>query len=265
MKTRNIDSLKSFLLLFFSFTFANSVTVAIHELGHAILIAACGNKVRVILHPYLSSRVLWNPTLELFGYVDAAGPLFNILISTIILAVLWKFRKPVLMPLILMAPLSYFQEGFSSFMQIILNQQGTDSIRMIRSGVPMVILLVVSIALLLFGIFLFVAMFPLFNIKKEYSFGRVFSIVYGATGLNMIIMLLFALQKGMDEITRALILLAGMLIFSLIFTSLHKLYFSKRIVFKIRETNISNVDIYITFSIALIAVISGIIYYHLIN
>lgn len=261
MKQRSSESLKSFILLFFSFTFANSVTVAIHEVGHALAIWAGGVKdVKIILHPYLSSRVIWNPIPELLGIVDAAGPLFNIIVSTIILLVLWKFRKPILMPFLLMAPLSYFQEGFSSFMQIVLNQAGTDSIRIIQSGVPMIVVLVISIILLLLGIFLFVAFLPMFGIRKTYSFGRVYTIIFSATGLNMVIIFIFGLWKDVGERLRALILLAGMLLFSLIFAGLHKTIFKRRAVLGIKHYKTTTTDILVTLLTALVPVALGIIF-----
>jgi len=210
--------------LFLSFTFANSVTVALHEIGHYIAIRAAGiTDVKLFLHPYLSSYTQWSPSPQLKGLVDMAGPVFNIAVSLALFALLWKWRRRALLPFLLMAPVALFQEGFSSFMQIVLRQPGTDSIRMIESGMPMPALLIISIVFLLCGIYLFVALLPLFGIKKECGFFKTLAVVFGATALNMLIVLFFALGTAPGEVTRALILLAAMLLFSLVFSGLHQI------------------------------------------
>lgn len=263
MKIKNKEMQKAFLLLFLSFTFANSVTVAIHELGHAIAIRAGGiSDVRIILHPYISSMVIWKPVPELLGFVDAAGPLFNILVSTIIFAIFWKFRKPAFMPLLIMAPISYFQEGFSSFMQIVLNQTGTDSIRIVESGIPKPIVLIIAVIFLLLGIFLFVSLLPMFGIRKSFSFGRIFMIIFGATGLNMVIIFIFGLWYGIEERFRALILFTGMLLFSLVFTALYKTLFKNRDFLKIRLSDVRNSDILTALILAAVPVTLLIVFFN---
>jgi len=262
MDKLNKNSIRSALMMFFSFTFANSLTVGIHEIGHAISIILFSDRsVSLTIHPYLSSYVSWRTTDELIGIVDAAGPLFNLTVSIIIFVIFWRFKRPVFLPLIMMAPVALFQEGFSSFMQVVLKQNGTDSMRIIESGVPQILILIVSLIFLFAGIISFVSLFPMFGIRKEYGAGRIFLIIFSAAGANMLIMLLFALGADRDEVMRSLILLSTIFLFSIIFTIVYKftsLRISKSIPFFITNRK----ELLYAFLTALVPVSAGLVFFN---
>lgn len=250
------SSVKAFLLLFFSFTFANSVCVALHETGHALAIISSGiGDVSLNIHPYLASSVRWTATPELMGYVDAAGPLFNIIASGVVFLALYRIRRPVLLPILLMFPVAMFQEGLNSMMQVFMGLSGTDSMNIIASGVSRYVVLFFSIVLFTAGILLFVSLFEMFGIRKEHPFLKTSLIVFSATGLNMVIIILFSLLQRPEEIQRGAILLASMLIFSLIFAAIKKTRFSDAIsIHSSSDISISNRTVLATFLIALIPV-----------
>ena len=254
---------KSLLLLFFSFTFANYACVALHEIGHVLAIFIGGvNNVKLFIHPYLSSYVRWSAIPELIGYIDAAGPLFNIAMSVILFLALYRIRRPMLLPFLLMAPISMFQEGLNSMMQVFLGSPGTDSMNIIKSGVPLLAVLFLSIVFFIAGILLFTSLLEMFAIKNEHPFWRTFLIIFGATGLNMVFVILFSLFQRPDEVLRGIILLALMLIFSIVFAGLKKTKLIRT--FSIISPSgllIDNVTLLVVFLIAAIPVAMGVIFF----
>ena len=106
MDTSKQSSFQSVLLLAGAFAFALCVLVGVHELGHAAALRYFGvTKMRIILHPFSASRVVWDTTDEFLGYVDAAGPLAAILVGCAIAMVLWRWRTPAILPLLFLLPL----------------------------------------------------------------------------------------------------------------------------------------------------------------
>lgn len=201
------NSYASILALIGAFSFAFFLGVAIHEFGHAIAIRSLGVRdVQVILHPFGSSSTIWNVNRNFLGYVDAAGPLFNVFLSCSILILLWTKRSQSILPLLLLGPMSLIQEGFSSLIQILLNIPGTDSVRIIASGVPSIIVFGVAILFMSLGIILFSFQLPLYDISPEDPILSKLSILIPGLSAYMILILLYALVFNPPGIIRGIIL-----------------------------------------------------------
>ena len=186
------SSFHSVLLLGGAFAFALCVLVGVHELGHAAALRYFGiTQMRIVLHPFSASRVIWDTTDEFIGYVDAAGPLAAIFFGCTISLVLWRWRKATILPLLFLCPVALITEGFSSTMQLVLRLPGTDMMRIVRAGVPCSLLLFLAIGLFLVSITVFCLILPLANVSSKDSFLKRLVILEGGFGLWMAIRLVY--------------------------------------------------------------------------
>ena len=194
MDTNKKSSLQSVLLIAGAFAFALCILVSVHELGHAAALRYFGvTQMRIILHPFSASRVVWDSTDEFIGYVDAAGPLAAILFGCTITIALWHWRSPFILPLLFLCPVALITEGFSSTMQLVLRIPGTDMMRIVRAGVPYSLLLVVAISLFLISIVVFSFLLPLANVSGKDSFLKRILILESSFSIWIIIRLIYVL------------------------------------------------------------------------
>ena len=213
----------SIILLLCAFSFAFFTGVATHEFGHAIALRYFGIKeVKIILHTFESSRVIWNVNNQYMGYVDAAGPLLNIFVGNSILILLWKKRSQYISPLILLGPMALIQEGFSSLTQLLFNIPGTDATRIVTSGIPFTIILGLAMLFLILGIATFILQLPLYGISPLDSFLRKLTIlVPGLTAYPMVILLHSIIFNPFD-FTRGVVIVLFSASISIIFAVLFK-------------------------------------------
>ncbi|MBN1963201.1 MAG: hypothetical protein JW910_01055 [Anaerolineae bacterium] len=212
---------RSSLLLFGAYAFAYSVLITVHELGHALVLRAFGvTDVKVVLHPFTGSRTIWDATDEFIGTVDAAGPLAAILVGTIVTAVFWVWRRPVLMPFLLFAPVAYLTEGLSNFMQVALRSPGSDALRMIAAGVPESALIVFTVVIFLAGIVVLLLLLPLLNLSPAAGFWEKALTLAGGLGGFMLLRVVYGLLVDDQALSRngpqlAFALLMGVLLAAL--------------------------------------------------
>jgi hypothetical protein len=158
------------LLLIGAFTFAFFIGTIIHEFGHVIALRLFGvNQYKVVIHPFLGNQVIWNVNDDYIGYVDAAGPLFNILIGNAFLIKFWRQRHKIVPSILLLGPVALIQEGSNTLIQISLNIPGTDAIRIITAGVPGSVLVVIAALFLLLGVLILTIELPLYGISPDDS------------------------------------------------------------------------------------------------
>ena len=113
--------MKSFLLLSGSYVFAYCLGVTLHEIGHAIgYVLLDLPSPKIYVHPFTKSysQLLVVVPDSVLPFTSLMGPLFNVLIGTIVMGILWIKRNPTLVPFIVMAPVAYFQEGVSIFIDL---------------------------------------------------------------------------------------------------------------------------------------------------
>ena len=159
---------RNILLLIGAFTFAFFIGTTIHEFGHVIALRLFGvNQYKIFIHPFLGNQVNWNVNNDYIGYVDAAGPLFNILIGNALLVAFWRQREIVIPSILLLGPVALIQEGSNTLIQIALNIPGTDAIRIINAGVPASVLAVIATILLILGVLILTIELPLYGISPS--------------------------------------------------------------------------------------------------
>jgi len=171
MVTRNSSLIVTILTLLGAFAFAFVTNEAIHEVGHYLMHRVYGGDVGIRLDPFGSSRILGGAASSApMGPTSLAGPAFSLLVSTTVFAVLWRWRRPLLLPLLLMLPVAMTQEGVTFSFGLLT--PGGDASFIVTWGLPAPVLLTIGALLLVCGIALLTLLLPLAGLPRDARFGR---------------------------------------------------------------------------------------------
>lgn len=180
-------------LLAASVAFASLATVVTHEFGHWLLDRARGAEVRVVAPPFGAPHIeaVRPITVDVTGWPDAAGPLANVLVGIALFAALWRWRRPLLLPLLLWGPVALLQESVNALVQLGTRAPGTDLIRLVAVGVPAWTLVTGAVIGLGFGLIGLVALLPTMGLPADVAAWRRFAVLavglaaYPALGLAL--------------------------------------------------------------------------------
>jgi len=172
-------SIKSILLLAGSFTFAFLLGEMIHEYAHYLGHLAYGNpdNVHVHVNPFGATMIIGVTSLpdKIISVTSATGPLFNLLLAVTCLLLLWRIRKPILLPLLLWGPIAMIQEGVNFSLGMMT--PGGDAQWIAAMGIPKLILVLIGSFLLAAGIKIISLLLPLTNMERAVPFKDKFLIV----------------------------------------------------------------------------------------
>jgi hypothetical protein len=176
--------------LFFAFAFAFLTNEAIHEFGHFLADRAAGvREVGVILDPFGGSHIVLGESLpaERVAFAAVAGPLLNLIVGLVVLALLWRSRRSLLLPLLLMGPVAMVQESVT----LTLGQltPGGDADLMVQSGVPALVPLAIGVGLLIGGLYLIAKLLPLAGVQRGSRYATRFGVIAG--GMTSLMLLRF--------------------------------------------------------------------------
>lgn len=224
LSTSNIKDepvLRPILLLFGSFVFAFILGETVHELGHFLTHRLYGYEAGLVLDPFGGSHTLGSDSpREIWGVTTVAGPLLNLLIAMALFLLLWRRRRPMLLPLLLWFPLALVQEGINFSLGSLT--PGGDFELIVNWGVPAPLLLALGILFLAFGIVLLCMLLPLVSLIPTDSFGRKIAIVVGGMASYMFVRFLFISLTSPDHAQEQVI----PLIFSLLLATIVVLLFN---------------------------------------
>jgi len=219
MKTQQsaLDRTRAILLLIGSFTFAFLLGEAVHELGHYLAHRAYGNAdIWIHLDPFGGSRIVSAAALprESLGPTSAAGPLFNLALAVSCFLILWRWRAPALIPLLLWGPVALVQEGVG-FTLGLLTPDG-DGQWIIAWGVPGILVLALGLASLFAAIMTVSWLLPLASLGQDEPPGIIFAVLTTGISALMLVRAAHSILVSPNAATENLI----PLIFSLLLTTM---------------------------------------------
>jgi len=160
--------------------FAFLLSGALHETAHYLASTIQGVPVRgIVLHPfgqdyniYLGdlSVALGTPLRRAFN--GLSGPLFNILIGTMVSLLLWRKRAPVLLPLLMVGSTSLLMESVGIILEITNPNASGDWTSVMQFGIPAGILWLLAIVMLIAGCIWMLQLLPLAGIRSQDPFWR---------------------------------------------------------------------------------------------
>jgi hypothetical protein len=179
MTTNQTRTIKSILLLAGSFTFAFLLGELVHEYGHFLGHLAYGNPDNVQVHvdPFGGTMIVGVTSLpdKIISVTSATGPLFNLLLAVTCLLLLWRIRKPSLLPFLLWGPIAMIQEGVN--FSIGMMTPGGDAQWIATLGISKSIIVLIGLFLLVAGVKTISLVLPLTNIQRDVPFKDKFLIV----------------------------------------------------------------------------------------
>ena len=160
--------LKSILLLTGAFTFAFLFGELVHEFGHYFCHVVYDNAgVQVHIDPFGGTHISGADGLtdKVLGVTSAAGPLLNLASGLALFLLLWRLRRPILLPLLLWGAVAMIQEGVTFSLGLLTPGGDADWISVL--GVPEPIILVLGLMLLVAGIGTVALLLPLAGITRD--------------------------------------------------------------------------------------------------
>jgi hypothetical protein len=200
MTSEKTSILELGLFLLGSYVISLLLTSAVHELGHGLALASIQINFRLVLNPFSPSKTMPLQTVPStsLAFVASAGTVMEILFGTIVIAILWRWRTPLLLPLLMVAPTAYLSSAGYYLIGPAIPEG--DTALMISMGVPAILVQTLGVLMLIFGVILMILMFPVLSLSPEDSFKRVFSILFLGMVLHGFGMIAFALLLNPLEV-----------------------------------------------------------------
>jgi hypothetical protein len=189
---RDEPALLPAVLLLTSFTSSFCLGEAVHEFGHFFAHRAYGVDVAIRLDPFGGSQILGGSLAprEIWGITSAAGPLLNLAVAVSLFVVLWRMRRPALLPLLLWAPVALVQEGVTFSLGLLT--PGGDAALIAASGVPADLVLASGIVFLALGVVGVCLVLPQTGLSASASFSSRLGAVAGGMVPFMVARLLIS-------------------------------------------------------------------------
>lgn len=160
------SAVKSTILLFLILFPLSFLHLIVHEGGHALvnLIYRIPN-TSIYVHPFSFSGYS-RPIFDMNNvWVHISGPIVGVLLPLAVFIPLWKHRSVANLFLVMLFPWNVFWEGLNGSAIFIQNGDFFNIAQV--TTLPVSYLMIISIILLIIGIFLTVSMFPLLGLKPE--------------------------------------------------------------------------------------------------
>jgi hypothetical protein len=175
----NRELLPSVLLLLGAFVFAFTLGEAVREMGHFLANRAYGTQAGIVLDPFGGSHIVGGSAVAVHGrgVTAIAGPLLDLMAGLAVSVVLWRTRRPLLLPFVLWGPLALVQEGVTFSLGMLT--PGGDAQRMVQSGIPGPLIVACGLAFLVLGMASVSSLLPLVGLARSDSFGTKVTVVAG--------------------------------------------------------------------------------------
>jgi len=163
------SAVKSTVLLFLILFPLALLHTIVHEGGHALvnLIYRIPNTT-IYVHPF-SFSAYSRPIVDLGNmgnaWSDVSGPIVGVLLPLVIFIPLWKHRSVNTLLFVMLFPWAVLWEGLNGSAIFIHTGDFFNIVQV--TTVPAIFFMIISIILLIIGIFLTVSIFPLLGLKPE--------------------------------------------------------------------------------------------------
>jgi hypothetical protein len=193
MNQKSHRNLKITLILAGSFTFAFLFGEMVHEFGHYFGHRFYNSpEVGVYLDPFGGSHITGTKKIpnNVLAVTSATGPLLNLFLGITTFIVLWRFRKPILLPLLIWGPVACIQEGVTFSLGLLT--PGGDARWIATLGVPVSIILITGIILIIVGLLGVSLLLSLAGLETNNSFFQKILIVLVGMGSLMLIRAIYS-------------------------------------------------------------------------
>lgn len=156
-------------LLVGSVAFVMNAAVAVHELGHLLADRLAGLDASVVLDPFGPSFVEIQGSVagEIPIWAIAAGPVSNVVVGVVLLALCWPMRSPYVFPFLLWAPMALLQESATALVQMVGREPGTDFVLIAQAGAGTGVIVAGGVVGALAGLWLLMLLLPVAGIAPQ--------------------------------------------------------------------------------------------------
>jgi hypothetical protein len=217
------QTINSILILAGAFIFAFLFGEFVHDCGHYLCHLAYGNtQVKVHFDPFGGTRIIGAQGLphRVLAVTCAAGPLVNLILGLSSFFLLWKIRRPLLLPLILWGPVALIQEGVTFSMGLLT--PGGDAEWIETLGIPPLILLTNGVTFLIIGSLLVDVLLDLAGIKQNDPFGRKLLIIFTSMCSLMLIRSIHSFLVTPSKVFENLIPLVFSVLLAIFTAAIHR-------------------------------------------
>lgn len=263
-----VNSNTGFQIIFLlsgSFIFAYCFGIIIHELGHVLAYLYYGVSTNVfVIHPF--GRNYMEPVVDIVHgkfLIGASGTLFNVFCAISFSFLFRHTKKLFLMPFLIWGATSLIQESIAIILDIIKGSQ-YDWSKVISSGIPVWIVLCLSISFLMIGSIYFLRLMAFAGLKKSDSYIKKLSVCLGSVIPFFLFALIYSILYQEKMIFSKTIPLISSIILSLLLSITFKPTFNylEKILPNKKASVIEFQHIVFSIGLALVVTLTGLLYFN---
>jgi len=252
-------------LLSGSFIFAYCFGIVIHELGHVFAYLYYGVSTDVfVIHPF--GRNYMEPAVEIAHgklLTAASGSLFNVLTAIGFSFLFRHTKKIILMPFLMWGATSLIQEAIAIILDIVKGSQFDWSI-VVATGIPVWIVICLSICFLLLGSAYFLRLMAFAGLMKSDSYTKILIVSLASVVPFFLFSMIYASLYQETMIFSKTIPFISSIILSLLFSIAFRPTFDylEKILPNKKDSIIGWQHIVFSIGLALIIILTGLLYFN---
>ncbi len=259
-------TVKPMLLLFGSWVFAYLLGVTIHEIGHAIATAKLGyTNIRIFLHPFELNYVTSTLNSSSLFY-SISGPLFNLIVASVITLVFWKIRNQYTLPILMLGPAAFISEGVAMIIEATAYpHSNADWVRAVEFGMPYALLWFQAFICILIGCFIFLLLVPLICDFQSNESKKIFFTVLTSIPLWYLVNIIYSTIFDLDRLVKKITSFASSLALIILFTfTYNRLYPHLEKISRSDSKEVTWTSVWLSLSLAVTIIIVQLLTYYLI-
>lgn len=253
------------LLLSSSFIFAYCFGIVIHELGHVLAYMHYGVSTNVfVIHPF--GRNYMEPVVDItYGklLIGASGSLFNVFCAISLSFLLRRTKTVFFMPFIIWGATSLIQEAITMILDIVKGSQFDWSI-VVATGIPVWIVICLSITFLILGIMYFLRLMAFAGLRKSDSYTKILGVCLASVIPFFLLALIYSSLYQETMIFSKMIAFISSIILSLLLSIIFRPTFDylEKILHNKKLSTIGWQHIAFSTGLALVMILTGLLYFN---